>query len=63
MCEQLVVAICDDEYVRQIKHKEPIILQEDRMRLINALKCVDKTILVNFEETDNKMLLWKKINF
>lgn len=63
MCDELIVAICDDDYVRNIKKKEPIILQEDRVRLVNALKCVDKAVLVNIEETDDKMLLWEKFGF
>ena len=62
-CEELIVAVCDDDYVRDIKHKEPIICQEDRVRLIGALKCVDRAVLVNFEQTDNKMLLWETHKF
>ncbi len=62
-CEELIVAICDDGYVRDIKKKEPIICQEDRVRLIGALKCVDSAVLVDFEHTDNKMLLWETHNF
>lgn len=62
-CEELIVAICDDAYVRDIKRKEPIISQEDRVRLIGALKCVDRAVLVDFEQTDNKMLLWETHKF
>ena len=58
-CDELIVAICDDDYVRNIKHKEPIIVQSDRVRLVEALKCVDRVVLVDFEHTDNKMLLWE----
>lgn len=62
-CEQLVVAVCDDAYVRDIKHKEPIYPIEERVRIINALKCVDKVIVVSFEDVDDKMLLYSKHNF
>lgn len=62
-CEELIVAICDDDYVRNIKNNEPIICQEDRVRLIGALKCVDSAVLVNFEQTDNKLLLWETHKF
>ena len=24
MCSHLIVAVCDDDYVRNIKHKEPV---------------------------------------
>ncbi len=62
-CDELIVAICDDDYVRNIKHKEPIIVQSDRVRLVEALKCVDRVVLVDFEHTDNKMLLWETHKF
>ncbi|MBE6808461.1 MAG: glycerol-3-phosphate cytidylyltransferase [Ruminococcaceae bacterium] len=62
-CEYLIVGICDDNYVRDIKHKEPIINQEDRVRLINALKCVDRAELVDYKITDDKMLALDKFGF
>ena len=62
-CKVLVVGICDDDYVRNIKHKEPVIYQNDRLRIIEALKCVDRAVLVNYELTDNKMLAWEKFRF
>ena len=63
MCETLVVGICDDAYVRDIKRKEPVISEADRARIVGALKCVDKTVIVDFVETDDKMLIQKKIGF
>ena len=63
MCDELIVAVCDDGYVRDIKHKEPVVPEGDRVRLLNALKCVDSAVLVNFEETDNKMILLDKFGF
>lgn len=62
-CETLIVAVCDDDYVRNIKKKEPVYSLEERVRIINALKCVDKTVVVTFEEVDDKMLLLKKHSF
>jgi len=46
-CDYLIVAICDDEYVKTIKHKTPVFPLEERVRLISALKCVDKVVIVN----------------
>ena len=63
MCEHFVVAICDDDYVRNVKHKEPVIPQNDRVRIVNALKCVDQVILVNAEETSNKLLVFQRLPF
>ncbi len=63
MCSHLIVGICDDNYVRDIKHKEPIFPLDERVRIINALKCVDEVVVVSFEEIDDKMLALKKFNF
>lgn len=63
MCDYLIVGICDDDYVTNIKHKSPIFNENERLRIINALKCVDKAELVNFEITNNKMLALNKFHF
>lgn len=63
MCDYLVVGICNDDYVRNIKGKEPIIPEQDRVRIIQALKCVDEVVLVDIETTNDKMLAIKKIGF
>ncbi len=63
MCEKLVVGVCDDRYVRDIKHKEPAIPDTDRVRILKALKVVDDAILVTIEETDDKMLVLPRVHF
>lgn len=63
MCDRLVVGVCDDEYVRKIKNKEPIINEKDRVRILNALKCVDLAVLVDIETTNDKMLAHKEYGF
>lgn len=62
-CECLIVGVCDDKYVSDIKHKQPVYAEEDRVRILNALKVVDKAELVTIEETDDKMLAWEKFHF
>ena len=62
-CEYLIVAVCDDDYVRNIKNKEPVFSLEERVRIIGALKCVDEVIVVSFEDVDDKMGLLKKYKF
>ncbi len=62
-CEYLIVGVCNDDYVNNIKKKEPVIPEEDRVRIINALKCVDRAELVDIETTNDKMLAIKKFNF
>lgn len=62
-CNYLIVAVCDDDYVHNIKHKEPVIELDDRMRIIGALKCVDEVVRITTEEVEDKMLALKKYKF
>ena len=63
MCDYLIVGVCDDEYVRKIKEKEPVIDEADRVRIINALKCVDQAELINIDVTNDKMLALERFQF
>lgn len=63
MCEYLIVGVCDDDYVRNIKHTEPVIPELDRVRILKALRCVDDAVLVDTETTSNKMLALEKFRF
>ena len=62
-CSYLIVAVCDDEYVRIIKNKEPVIPFEDRMRILTALKCVDEVVSISIQEVEDKMLALQKYKF
>ena len=63
MCDTLIVGVCNDDYVRNIKHKNPVYSEEERLRLLNALKCVDKAVLVDIETTNEKMIALDKFKF
>ncbi len=63
MCDYLIVGVCDDKYVTEIKKKIPIYNEEQRVRIINALKVVDRAELVTIEETDDKLLALEKFKF
>lgn len=63
MCDILIVGVCDDEYVRDIKKKEPVFSETERVRILNALKCVDKAELVDIPTTDDKMLAYERFHF
>lgn len=63
MCDHLIVAVCDDEYVINEKHKTPVIPEQDRMRIMAALKCVDEVVLVNADFVHDKMLAVEKFKF
>jgi glycerol-3-phosphate cytidylyltransferase len=62
-CDYLIVGVCDDEYVRAIKKKEPVMCEEDRVRIVRALKCVDEAVLVDLETTQDKILAVEKFHF
>lgn len=62
-CDYLVVGVCSDQYVREIKNKEPVINEIDRTRILNALKCVDKAEVVSIEETFDKLLAYNRFKF
>lgn len=62
-CEYLIVAVCGDDYVRNVKHTVPIYPESDRVRIISALKCVDEVVLISIEEVEDKMLALDKFKF
>lgn len=63
MCDFLIVGICGDDYITDIKGKTPVFPQEQRLEIISALKCVDKAEIISIEETTDKMLALKKFGF
>lgn len=54
-CDYLIVGCCDDDYCLNVKKKAPIYPQEQRARILQALKCVDRAVIVNTEITNDKM--------
>ena len=62
-CDYLIVGVCDDEYVRNVKGKEPVINEVDRARIIGALKVVDEVAIVDTEVSIDKVLAHKKFGF
>ena len=63
MCDYLIVGVCDDKYVREVKKKEPVINENDRTRIVKALKVVDEAHIIDIETTIDKMLALKKFNY
>lgn len=62
-CDYLIVGLCGDDYVRQIKKTEPIFCGQDRKRLLSALSCVDEVVELSIEETEDKVRAWEKYRF
>lgn len=63
MCDFLIVGMCDDNYVCSVKNQKPVYSEDDRLRILNAIKCVDKAEKVDIETTNDKMLAWEKFKF
>lgn len=63
MCEILIVGVCDDDYVVNIKHTNPVYNQDDRVRILKSLKCVDSAEIVDIVTTNDKMIAHKRFKF
>ncbi len=63
MCDYLIVGLCNDDYIRDIKHQEPFYTEEQRIRMMSALKVVDDVHLIDIETTNDKMLALSKFHF
>jgi len=63
LCDILIVGVCNDDYVRTIKKVEPIYSETDRVRILNALKCVDNAVLVDVATTNDKLIAVEKFHF
>lgn len=61
-CDFLIVGVCNDDYIRIKKNKEPIIDEEQRLRIVKALKCVDDAFLVDANTIQNKFPICKEKN-
>lgn len=59
-CDILIVGVTTDEEVMRLKNRSPIIPFEERVKIVDAIKFVDKAI----PETDaNKLNAWDDIHF
>ena len=63
MCDYLIVGVCDDDYVRNVKRTDPMIPDSDRLRLVEALGCVDEAVLIDSCVTSDKMVAQSLFGF
>ena len=59
-CDFLIVGVNSDRLVQEYKHKTPVISQEDRLRIVENLKAVDKAVIA---ETLDKLLSQKELQY
>lgn len=59
-CEYLIVGVHGDDVVEEYKHSRPIINENDRKRIIEAIKGVDRAEINRFRD---KLKLWELYHF
>lgn len=59
-CEYLIVGVHADNVVKEYKNKFPIINENDRKRIIESIKGVDKAVINRFRD---KIKLWELYHF
>lgn len=59
-CDYLIVGVSTDELVRQYKGKSPIICQENRFEIVQAIRYVDKVV---WQENMDKLAAWQSLRF
>lgn len=59
-CDYLIVGVSTDELVEHDKHKTPIIPYEDRRRIVEAIKYVDRVVP---QSDKNKKGAWERLHF
>lgn len=59
-CDYLIVGVHSDEIVENYKHRKTVINEEDRCRIIAALKVVDKAVI---NRTRDKLELFRLYGF
>lgn len=59
-CDYLVVGVTTDEVTNVMKGKNPVIPFEERIKIIENIKFVDKAVA---KTTTDNLDVWKKLNF
>ncbi len=59
-CDYLVVGVNADALVLSYKHKTPVIGEEDRKKIVENIKAVDKCIIA---DTLDKVKMWEIVHF
>ena len=62
-CDTLIVGLCNDDYVRNVKHHEPVFPEADRVRILAALRCVDRVEAIDPAMTSDKMAAWRHFHY
>ena len=58
-CEYLIVGVNKDVLVKKYKNKLPVVSEEDRVKIVEAIKSVDKAILTEELDKEKKVKKFK----
>ncbi|MCR4643713.1 MAG: adenylyltransferase/cytidyltransferase family protein [Lachnospiraceae bacterium] len=59
-CNSLIVGVHGDDVVEEYKHRRPIINENDRKRIVESIKGVDRAVINRFRD---KIKLWELYHF
>ena len=59
-CDYLIVGVHGDNVVKEYKHHFPIINENDRKRIVESIKGVDKAVINRYRD---KLKLWELYHF
>tara|TARA_B100002052_G_C15687050_1_gene508879 strand:- start:147 stop:602 length:456 start_codon:yes stop_codon:yes gene_type:complete len=59
-CDELIVGVTTDELLLEYKNKKPVIPFEERIKIIQSIKYVDKVVP---QENMDKMSSWQNLKF
>lgn len=59
-CDYLIVGVSTDELVKRYKGKSPIICQDHRFEIVQAIRYVDKVV---WQENMDKLAAWQSLKF
>ncbi len=59
-CDYLIVGVSTDELVMQLKSRKPIIPFDERIEIVQNIKCVDEAVP---ETSADKLVAWNNLKF
>lgn len=59
-CDKLIVGVTTDDLIERTKRKKPFVCLEDRMRIIEALSCVDQVVV---QKNLDKVRAWEQLHY
>lgn len=59
-CDYLIVGVSTDELVKSYKNKIPVVPFEERIKIVESIKYVDKVVI---QDSMDKFKAWEKLRF